>query len=72
MKKLLYINNYNCTNLHKEGYPDNHLWGTDALSRIYKVKCAKVPGFLMMNIRECVATWRTILIAIITIYSVRN
>lgn len=46
MKKLLYINNYNCTNLHKEGYPDNHLWGVDALSRIYKVKCAKVPGNL--------------------------
>lgn len=46
MKKLLYINNYNCTNLHKEGYPDNHLWGADALSKIYKVKCAKVPGNL--------------------------
>ena len=46
MKKLLYINNYNCTNLHKEGYPDNHLWGADAVNKIYKVKCAKVPGNL--------------------------
>lgn len=47
MKKLLYINNYNCRCEHKEGYPDNHLWGADALAKKYDVTCAKVPKSLL-------------------------
>lgn len=43
MKKLLYINNYNCSNKSSEVWPDNHLWGADALSKVYNVTCAKVP-----------------------------
>lgn len=45
--KLLYINNYNCTNVHKDGYPDQHMWGADALSKEYDVTCAKVPKNLI-------------------------
>lgn len=44
MKKLLYINNYRCSNKHSEASPDNHLWGADALSKVYDVTCAEVPG----------------------------
>lgn len=43
MEKLLYINNYNCINKHKDGYPDQHMWGADALSKKYNVICADVP-----------------------------
>lgn len=44
MKRLLYINNYNCSNKHSEISPDNHLWGADALSKVFDVTCAEVPG----------------------------
>lgn len=42
--KLLYINNYNCSKEHKAGLPDNHLWGIDALTKVFDVTCANVPG----------------------------
>lgn len=44
MRKLLYINDYNCTSQRIEGYPSNHLWGADELSLHYEVVCAKVPA----------------------------
>ena len=47
MDKLLYINNYHCTTEHMDGYPDNHLWGADALSKVYDVTCAKEPKALI-------------------------
>lgn len=49
MKELLYINNYNCTNKHRDGYPDQHLWGVDALSKTYNVTCAQVPKDIVKN-----------------------
>jgi len=49
MKRLLYINNYNCSSEHKEGYPDNHLWGADYLTGKFEVVCAKVPGDIVSN-----------------------
>lgn len=48
-KKLLYINNYNCTLEHREGYPDNHLWGADYLAEGFEVVCAKVPEDIVCN-----------------------
>lgn len=42
-EKLLYINNYNCTNIRTNDNPDNHLWGADYLSDYYDVVCAKIP-----------------------------
>lgn len=42
-EKLLYINNYNCSILHREESPDNHLWAAERLSELYDVTCAEVP-----------------------------
>lgn len=41
---VLYINNYRCSNKHSEVLPDNHLWGADALSKVFDVTCAEVPS----------------------------
>lgn len=43
MKKLLYINNYNCSLRTENGTPVNHLWGVDELNHNYDVICASVP-----------------------------
>lgn len=43
MQRLLYINNYNCTNIHQKDYPDSHMWGADYLSKYFQVTCAKIP-----------------------------
>lgn len=43
MEKLLYINNYRCSKEHSMESPDNHLWGIDALNKVFDVTCAKVP-----------------------------
>lgn len=47
MEKLLYINNYHCTNKRNADTPNNHLWGADDLSRYYDVTCANVPSSLI-------------------------
>lgn len=44
MKKLLYINNYQCTTKQHSDYPNNHLWAADRLGDIYNVTCANIPG----------------------------
>lgn len=47
MEKLLYINNYHCTTVRQKGYPNNHLWGADALTNHFDVTCATVPDSII-------------------------
>ena len=44
MKKLLYINNYNCPVRKDIGITNNHMWGIDKLAEKYDVTYANVPN----------------------------
>lgn len=64
MRKLLYINNYNCCLSSTNGLPDNHLWGVDKLVEHFKVKAAHVPEFRSIKNHQLQVLLRNIYLAI--------